>query len=401
MNSDRRHELDWLRLLAIVLLQVFHTGMLFVPWEWHVKAPTTVEWLQVPMIWLHFWRMPLLLVISGAGTWFALGRRTPRQYVGERARRLLIPLVFGIFVIVPPQIYFERIDQYASYAEFWPTVLRFVPYPLGGSFSWHHLWFVLYLFLFSVLALPFFMHLRGERSLGLRDRLVRLVSRRGGFAWFLVPLVGSQFALRPIFHDFSTGALIDDGAAFVWYLLFFVAGFLCVRDPRLWRLLGERRRQHLVIAVLVLVPFYLAYFIPYGVHFFRYDFVYGIPSAVMAWYTVLAAMGYGQRYLSRPSRVTTYANEALYPFYILHQTAIIFVGYYVVQWSLPWPVAYLVVFVTSGALSLGVYHWLIRPFALLRVLHGMKARPRRVCSGPLSTSGAKLTIRATDGLGSA
>ena len=97
-NQPRRHDLDWLRLMAIVILLFFHTGMLFNQWGWHVKNSETSTTFQYWMIWSHYFRMPLLLFISGAGTYMALGKRTPKQFAGERFRRLLIPLVFGMFV---------------------------------------------------------------------------------------------------------------------------------------------------------------------------------------------------------------------------------------------------------------------------------------------------------------
>jgi glucans biosynthesis protein C len=127
--------------------------MLFNSWEWYIKNNETDESFRYWMIWLHFWRMPLLLFISGAGTYMALRKRTAGQYVAERFKRLFIPLVFGMFVVVPPQIYFEHISAYDSYADFYKTVFNFIPFP-QGSLSWHHLWFIAYRLLYSLLALP-------------------------------------------------------------------------------------------------------------------------------------------------------------------------------------------------------------------------------------------------------
>ena len=103
----RRYDLDWLRFIAIVILLFFHTGMLFNPWGWHIKNNELSEGFRYWMAWLHYWRMPLLLFISGAGTYMALGKRSPAQFAGERFKRLFIPLLFGMFVVVPPQIYYE------------------------------------------------------------------------------------------------------------------------------------------------------------------------------------------------------------------------------------------------------------------------------------------------------
>ena len=109
-ETDRRHDLDWLRLIAIIILLFYHAGMLFNPWDWHIKNADTSEIFTYWMVWLHYWRMPLLLFISGAGTFLALRKRAPTQYARERLNRLILPLLFGMLVIIPPQIYYENIS---------------------------------------------------------------------------------------------------------------------------------------------------------------------------------------------------------------------------------------------------------------------------------------------------
>lgn len=374
MTRRRLHELDWLRVIAILILLGFHTGMIFVSWGWHIKSDDTSRVLELVMGWLHHWRMPLLLFISGAGTYFALGFRTPGRFLAERHRRLLVPLVFGMLVVVPPQIYYERITEFASFLDFYPTVYDFVPYPEGGSLSWHHLWFILYLLVYSIIALPAFLFLRGDRSRILFDRLVRLAQGRAGFAWFLLPLLASQLILRP-FYPHQTHALVGDWAFFTYYLLFFVVGFACVRDQRLWDLIRDRRRRHLGLAVASLVPFYCAWLVPYSTSFFGFDLLYWAPAMAMAWFWVLAAVGYGRVWLTRETALLRYANEAVYPFYILHQTVIIAIGYHVIQrWDGVW-LNFLVINLLSFVGSMAIYHFLIRPSALLRPLFGVKLRP--------------------------
>ena len=375
MQRTRYHDLDWLRVIAILLLQLFHTGMFYVPWEWHIKNPMISTTLVYPMAWLHYWRMPLLLVISGAGTCFALGFRSPGVYLKERWKRLMTPLLFGMLVIVPPQIYFEHITEYGSYWEFWRTVFNFVPYP-EGSFSWHHLWFILYLMLYSAVGLPLMLYLRSDRSARFRDGLVRLVSRPGGFGLFLIPLFVSQLILRPYFPE-TTNSLVDDWASFTYYLGFFLFGFVCCQERRLWEEILERRRGNAVIALVMIVAFFTV-----RAHYpdsasSAYVYFYMFTAATMAWYWILTMMGYARTLLTRDNAFLRYANEATYPFYILHQTAIITVAYYVSRSGLVSVVpSYLVVLTGSFVLSMGLYHFVIRPFGPLRFVFGMKPRPR-------------------------
>src|SRR4051812_42011567 len=158
---NRRPELDWLRVVAIAILHAFHVGMMFNTWDFHLKNPDPLPVLEVPMGFLHAVRMPLLMVIAGIGTAIALQRRSVGRFALDRTKRLLLPLAFGMLVIVPPQIYIERLAHGAiqpGYLAFYRTVFELRPYP-AGSFSWHHLWFVAYLFVYCVAALPLFVGL--------------------------------------------------------------------------------------------------------------------------------------------------------------------------------------------------------------------------------------------------
>jgi glucans biosynthesis protein C len=376
--SERRHDLDWLRFIAIVILLFFHTGMLFNPWEWHIKNNETSESFRYWMIWSHFWRMPLLLFISGAGTYMALSKRTPGQYVGERAKRLLIPLAFGMFVIVPPQIYFEHIKEYNGYFDFYKTVFNFVPYP-EGSFSWHHLWFIAYLFVFSLVALPFLLYLRSERSIGFKNMVTKIFSSPAGILF--IPsgfILITQIILRPYFPD-ETHDLVNDWGFFTFYFSFFLFGMLCYSDIKLWESIGSNRKYLLLTTIFSLIPFYIVYFhfreiltLPWEMD--TVETMFDVIAIFVSWFTVITVIAYGQHYLNRPHPWLKHFNEGLYPFYILHQTVIIAIGYYICQ--LPWSIAakfWTVSFLTLVS-CVGFYFLVIRPFNVMRVLFGLKAR---------------------------
>lgn len=119
----RRYDLDWLRVIVFGLLIFYHVGMFFVPWGWHIKNNVIYDWLTIPMWFLNQWRLPILFIISGMGTFYALRKRTGKQFAMERIKRLYIPLTFGMLFIIPPQVYIERMVQNqfsGSYFDFWP-----------------------------------------------------------------------------------------------------------------------------------------------------------------------------------------------------------------------------------------------------------------------------------------
>ncbi|HEY0653091.1 MAG TPA: acyltransferase family protein [Chryseosolibacter sp.] len=375
---ERRNDLDWLRLIAIVILLFFHTGMLFNPWEWHIKNAETSETFRYWMIWLHFWRMPLLLFISGAGTYMALSKRTAGQYIGERAKRLLIPLTFGMFVIVPPQIYFEHINEYNGYLGFYKTVFDFIPYP-QGSFSWHHLWFIAYLFVFSLIALPFLLFLRSEKSMNFRNQVTRIFSSPAGILF--VPsifILITQIILRPYFPD-ETHDLIHDWGFFAFYFSFFLFGMLCYSNNALWLSIGQNRKYLLAASVFSLVPFYVTYFHFREIVILPWDMdtvetMFDVSAIFMSWFTVITVIAYGQYYLNRPHPWLKHFNEGLYPFYILHQTVIIAIGYYICQ--LPWSIfaKFWTVSILTLVSCVAFYFLVIRPFNLTRMLFGLKPK---------------------------
>ena len=376
--SERRHDLDWLRLIAIVILLFFHTGMLFNPWEWHVKNNETSDVFTYWMVWLHYWRMPLLLFISGAGTFLALRKRTPSAYTAERVKRLIIPLVFGMFVIVPPQIYYEHIADYDSYGDFYRTVFNFVPYP-EGSFSWHHLWFIAYLFVFSLLGLPFLLFLKSERSKTLRSGVTKILSNPAGMLF--IPsgvLLVTQVILRPYFPD-ETHALLNDWAYFVFYFLFFIMGIVCYSQGLIWENIGKNRKSFLLASGLIAIPFYGLYLQFKGLVSYPWpeqvtETAFDVTAIFGSWFWVITVIAWGQHFLNRPHPWLKHFNEGLYPFYILHQTLIIILGYYICQ--LTWGIfaKFWVVAVLTLVLCIGIYFMLIRPFNVVRLFFGMKNR---------------------------
>jgi len=374
----RRYDLDWLRLICIAILLFYHTGMWFSTWDWHVKNNELNRAFDFWMVWLHPWRMPLLLFISGAGTYMALGKRTQKQFVVERFRKLFIPLLFGMFVVVPPQIYYEYINQYSNYWEFYKTVFHFKPYP-GGSFSWHHLWFVLYLLIYSLALLPFLVYIRSERSLGFKEKARKWLSTAWGM--LLIPsgfIFLTQLILRPFFPDELHN--VTDVAYIVFYGCFFFFGTVFYSDPQLWQSVERNRNKLLIAAVLILIPFYGVF-----LHWHKMidigvmdpdilDLIFDISSIFLSWFTLMTVIGFGQHYLNKPNPILPYTNEGLYPFYILHQTVIIWLGFYIckLDWSIAakfWSISLLTLI-----FCVAFYFLLIRPFNLMRLFFGVKPK---------------------------
>ena len=379
--SLRRYDLDWLRVIAILTLLFYHTGMIYVSWGWHIKSTEHSQPMEEVMRWLHRWRMPLLFFISGAGTFFALCKRSLGAYAGERVRRLFIPLVFGMFVIVPPQIYVEWLFRgrfSGSYADFYPNVFGFEPYHdggTGGAFSWHHLWFICYLFFYSLLSIPVFRWLKSSSGQRFTDWFGKLIFRPGGAMGLGLVIIISQMILKPFFPD-ETHGLTDDWAYFIKNLLLFWFGYLLISRPAFWQILTDQRRIFLVSTLLCTGLLYgsRAVWGEETIDKTRWiNVLYNINSDCLMWFSVLMTVSYGYRYLNMNKPVLKHLNEAVYPFYILHQTVIVIIGYYVLtRTDLGVYDGFLAVSFSTLIVCVGLYVLLIRPFKLTRLLFGVK-----------------------------
>ncbi len=366
MEKIRRYDIDWIRVIVFDILILYHVGMFFVPWGWHIKNDIIVEWLRFPMLVVNQWRIPILFVVSGMGTRFALSFRSGRQYILERFIRLYIPLAVGMLIVIPPQVYIERLATEVTSSSFFGWYPQFFDgvYP-SGNFSWHHLWFLPYLFLMSVVCTPLFLNLRKADNGILqwfKDKLERTP------AWLLVLLVPLFFIeafLEPIFP--VTHRLIDD-----WYLIslnlfHFIYGFLFISLGEIFWKSIARIRVIALISGLVFFPCLLW-------SWYTFDSSALIPlfKILNMWSWIFAVLGFSAKYLNKESHLIKYRNQAVYPFYILHQTITIIIGYFLMEVSMHYSIKILIMVVGTFGGCWIVYEYVIRRISWLRPLFGLK-----------------------------
>lgn len=372
--TERRYDLDWLRVLAILLLHLFHCAMPFVAeWDWHLKNKETSNLMMECALFLSRWRMPLLFFISGVGTFIVLKRVPAKKFLWQRIKRLLIPLLFGMLVIVPFQVYFERIYKgvnYKSFFDFYPSIFTTTVYP-KGNLSWHHLWFVAYLFVYSVIAIPIVLYFKSKHGQKLVNKVASFSARFGMISFGIILFVAS---LLYFWYPNETHAFVDDGAGLTKYFLYFIFGAFIGVNPMFWAKIENNRRQN----------FKYAFFGTILINYFRWNNIepvwgMNLPnllffalSVINAWFWVLTFLGYAKKYLNFNNKFLQVSNEAIYPFYILHQTFIVVIAYYIIQVEEDILTKYLFLTVVSFILSVGFYVFLIRPYKLTRLFFGMK-----------------------------
>ena len=366
MKTERKYEIDWLRIILIFSVFLFHIGMIFNNWGWHIKNETQYDELQPVMAFLHYWRMPMLFFISGVGTYYALGKRSIGKYIKERAGRLLVPLSFGIFLLVPIQVYIEKIDQYSSVLDFYTHMFDGV-YP-SGNFSWHHLWFLVYLFLCSVLLIPFIKFYNSKRSAGFKKLLDKLVHSKLGLYFFILPLLISQIILRPYFPE-ETHALVDDWAFFTLDFLNFLFGYILLsKEEYASSIFKKRHGMMLMAGISTTIMFLSPGLFPENMIGTAWD----VSAILLSWFLSLSLVGYAQSFLRFDSKLRKIGNEMIYPFYLLHQPVIILLGYFIIQFETNDFVKLIAVLLSSFVFTIALYFLVIRQSKYLRIIFGVK-----------------------------
>lgn len=351
-------------------------------WSWHIKNKETSYLLLEFNDFTHRFRMPLLFFISGTVSYYMLQRRTSGGFIGLRFRRLFIPLLIGMLVIVPPQIYIERLTQgfKGNFWSFYPSVFTTGTYP-KGNLSWHHLWFICYLLVYDIVFAPVFVWLISAKGKALLQKVNWMA--KSTFIYLLI-IPGVLVYTFMVLQFPETNMLVNDYAFLLYWLFYVLAGFICIANPAFMDSLERNRRNSLTIAFTgTLLINYLRWnkLEPWLVYAdYKHapgTFVFLAISAVVAWMWVFAIVGYGKKYLNRKSPALPYLNEAGYPFYILHQTVIVILTYYVMRVSDGVGLKYFFTVIVTLVISMGIFHLFIRPFGLMRFLFGMKPRQRR------------------------
>lgn len=376
-NVPRRYELDWLRVLAILAVFIYHCALIFAPDPFSIKNPTTYQFVDDLGEFAGLWGMPLILLISGASAFYALGKVSPGKYLKGIVARLLVPLVFGTFTHIAFQVYLERLHKgefNGSFFDFYPHYFEGM-YGFGGNFAWMglHLWYLEALFIFSLLCLPIFLWLknssRGQRTLkGLGDFL----AKPGAAYLFALPAI----VLINVLDPETWGTTVMGGWSPFIYPWFFVSGFVIISNERLQASI-KRWRWISLAAGILLWPTVLILWTALGdpgFGTFGRGFVM-VLFCLNAWCLLLAIFGFGMKRLNVNTPLLKYANEAVLPFYILHQTVIVTLGYVVVQWAVPDGLKFAFILTASFLVSVGLYEFLVRRNNLLRILFGMKPKP--------------------------
>ena len=365
----RRNEIDWIRNICVLLLFVFHTASIFTYYEpWYIWS-NSKSWLATMIFIICIpWHMPVLFFLAGASTRFSLGSRSEKIYIWERVKKLLIPFILGMLILVPPQGYFARASRgkpvgnyFQQWKYFWTTISD-IPY--DGGFGPAHLWFILYLFIISIIGL---FIIRSFKKEGMKKFLLKI-------KYILTSRHSLVFTVVLLFIADMIPLAIAEKNILI-FLIVFLMGYIVYGDTDYLEYIDKNKKKSLIITVIFFV-LYISIILPY------YNLgnsddkglkvLLSITRNGAMITNIVTIIGYGTKYLTSRGKLLDYLNKACFPVYILHQPVIVIIAYYLLEYStLPMYLSILIILGSSVPITFGIYE-IFRRIKITKYLIGAK-----------------------------
>jgi len=377
-DTQRRYDLDWLRVFAILTVFFYHSSRFFNLGDWHIRSPMKYAGVGVLEGFAETWMMPLIFLISGASIFYAMKKGGAGKFFKDKFLRLGVPLLVGVFTHASLQVYLERISHHqfnGSYFQFLPHYFEgfYLDTGVGGNFAFAgmHLWYLLFLLIYCILLYPLFRWLKGGGQRVLNG-LGNILAVPGVAYLLFLP----TFLFFDNVENTSVGQIDPGGWPMPVYMLFFFMGFVIVSSQRLQNQIQRMRWISLGVGALVLAGYLTLMARPSTSALFE---EYNSPlMCIIVWFLLYAILGFGMIHLNFSTPFLSYANEAVLPFYIMHQTVLLCVGFFVVQWAILAARMWLIIASTSFTIIMILYEFLVRRHNTLRFLFGMKSMPKEM-----------------------
>ncbi|MDB5119994.1 MAG: acyltransferase family protein [Sphingobacteriales bacterium] len=396
-TKEHFYYLDWLRVIAFSILLLEHSAEVFTNWNFWIKNNETSQFLSYFVAFFLPWRMPLLFIISGAAITLSFKRRNVSEVFMERVKRLLFPLLVAIFLVIPPQLYFIRAfkGNNEGFLEFLTNILTLkLNWSINGNIHYLHLWYLAFVFAYSILLLPLLSSLKTDKGKELISKISTIICNP--YCLFsLGILLTFPFYLVKQFHVSNTIAI------FFYYFPFFIFGSVFATNKSILQAIKQHSTNALILAMVITANFYIFSIIEDNPHayFLNYGKINSAPHLLLKsmnqWFWVIGLFGLSMRFLNKGSNVLSYATKAVYPFYIFHQTIIIAVAYYVVQISAPLSVKLIVIIFFTFFVILILYEYFLKRNPITQFMFGIKvniSKREALVSSPDQITGASVNL---------
>ncbi|NPD90388.1 MAG: acyltransferase family protein [Asgard group archaeon] len=382
---ERRYDLDWLRIIAIVLVFFYHCSRFFDAEDWHIKNEAISAYLKGGMSFGYAFILPLFFVISGMGTFYALNYVSAGKYTLLRSIRLLVPFVIGIFTHIPLQVFLEAklppFNYTGNFFQFFTQELFFGVYKMtpNGVFPalGHHLWFLVILFVYSLILIGPFVLLRREKTYKRLLNVTSFLAKPGVIFSLVIPVI----LLEQLNN--SLGAILPyiGGYSFYTYIIFIFFGFLIASNKNFKESIEKQIIPALIVTALTGISMIIFYIFKYdtlfdpdyvsvGINYMKT--IYWIIFPIYGWSSVILLLGLGSKFMNKNSKARKFLNELVMPFYVLHQTIIIVIGYFIIPVDSLLMISKYLIISSSSLAIIAVLLVIIKYLNPLRVLFGMR-----------------------------
>ncbi|MFC2113078.1 acyltransferase family protein [Bacteroidota bacterium] len=346
-EANRRYDIDWLRVIAIGLLIIYHIGIAFQPWGvfiGFIQSEKPLDSLWAPMSMLNIWRIPLLFFVSGMGVCFAIRKRNWKQLLLERTRRIMLPFAFGIFTLVPVHV--------LLWQKYYNQDLAYSPGPV-------HLWFLANIFIYVVVLAPAFFYLKKKENGRINRWLKKVYSNPLGLLIIVIPFILESELVRP--ETYETYAMTLHG--FLLGFLAFFFGFTTVYSgDAFWKTVRKWRWLFLSISVGLFVIRLIAFDLT-APHYLK---------VVESNNWIFAVFGFGYKYLNRPGKALSYLSQGAYPIYIIHMIFLYLGSFLILPLGIPTILKFILIVLFTGVGCFALYDLLIKRIKVIRPLFGLR-----------------------------
>jgi len=374
--GERQYFLDWVRILAFAFLIFYHTAMMFVDWGFHIESGHNSLFLKSIMILSSKWRLDILFIVSGVAISYMITKMSLKSFTWQRVVKLYLPLLFAITVVVAPQSYYEAIQKGVFEGSFWQFWIS-----LYFTFSWdepmiapfptyNHMWYVLYLFHYTIVLLPLFSFINSDKGKLILAKIECWIIKGSRIIW--LPLaVYLAIYLATNNHDVNH-TFFNDWYGHAIFIFAVIMGLIVVRMPQVWKSFENNRYLALLLGLISYGVLLVIFLSPDGMLPMGRALAWDYTSMLVKWSWIALIIGFTKKHLNHTNKTLKYCNNLVYPFFILHQTIIIVLGYYVIDWGLSGTLEFLIIVLGTFVICGSLYELLIKRVNIIRVLFGLK-----------------------------
>lgn len=392
--GSRLYFLDWVRVLAFAFLVFYHTALMFVNWSFHIESGHNSTLLKMIMILSSKWRLDILFIVSGVAISYMITKMPLKSFTWQRVVKLYLPLLFAIAVVVAPQSYFEAIQKGVFQGDFWQfwTSLYFTfswdermnaPFP-----TYNHMWYVLYLFHYTLLLLPLLAFINSDKGKVVLAKFESWLAKGTRIIWLPLAI---YFAIYLSFTDHDVNhTFYNDWYGHALFIFAVIMGLVFVRMPQVWQSFEDNRELSLGLGLISYAVLLAVFLSPEGLLPIGRDLAWDISGMIVKWSWIALIIGFARKYLNHTNSTLKYCNSIVYPFFILHQTVIIVLGFYVIDWGMSGVLEFLTIVIGTFVICGLLYELVIKKINILRLLFGLSWKKNKSLTDEVSSSRSQI-----------